>query len=107
LGARGRRGKPGGAQHARRQPAHRLDGDRDRQRRVQAGLPLASLRCDAAAEQAARRFTALVLVAGGTLYALAWLIAPLDWAFPFSITALGAATAAGVVRCLAARYRAT
>jgi hypothetical protein len=69
--------------------------------------PLASLRCDPVAEQAARRFTAMVLVVGGTVYALAWLLAPLSWAFPLSITALGAATAAGVIRMLAARLSAT
>jgi len=57
-------------------------------------------RCDPALEQAARRFTSFALVIGGALYALAWLIAPLNWAFPLSITALGGATVAGVVRCL-------
>lgn len=58
---------------------------------------------NAARHQALRRFSAWTLSLGGLVFALAWLIAPYDLAFPISITALGGAVAIVVGRCLLER----
>ena len=42
--------------------------------------PLIRMRCDPAAEQAIRRFTGWTLALGGVAYAVAWMIAPLQYA---------------------------
>jgi hypothetical protein len=60
--------------------------------------PLAQLRCTPAAEQALRRFTGFMLVAGGSGYALAWLAAPIGVASQLATGLLGTALALVLLR---------
>lgn len=60
--------------------------------------PLLRLHCDPAAEQAMRRFTGWSLVLGGAAYAVAWVMAPLEYANVLSAGLLGAALLLVVVR---------
>lgn len=53
--------------------------------------PLITMRCDAATEQALRRFTGWSLVAGGLAYSLCWMLAPLVDARLRSVALLGTA----------------
>lgn len=61
--------------------------------------PLALLRCSPAKEQAIRRFTGISLVLGGTGFALAWMLAPIDMANVVGAIVLGASLLAVVMRC--------
>lgn len=63
--------------------------------------PLVALRCNPATEQSIRRFTGISLVLGGTGYALAWMLAPMDSANLLSGVLLGVAVLAAGVRYLA------
>jgi hypothetical protein len=56
------------------------------------------MRGDPVAEQAMRRFTGWSLVLGGTAYAVAWVIAPLENANVLSASLLGAALLLVVAR---------
>jgi hypothetical protein len=67
--------------------------------------PLARLRCAPAAEQALRRFTGFMLVAGGAGYALAWLFAPLGVANLVAAALLGIALALVALRWAAVLMR--
>jgi hypothetical protein len=61
-------------------------------------VPLARLRCDAAAEQAVRRFTGWAIVLGGIGFGLAWAFAPIAFAGLLAVALLGTAFVAVVVR---------
>ncbi len=63
-------------------------------------VPLVRLRGDPAREQALRRFAGWSLLLGGLVYALAWLLAPLQYARAIAIAGLGTATLLVVLRCL-------
>jgi hypothetical protein len=67
--------------------------------------PLSALGCSAAREQRVRRMSGMLIFAGGLVYSLAWLAAPMWLAFPLSITALGGAVAATLAICLLAIQR--
>jgi VIT1/CCC1 family predicted Fe2+/Mn2+ transporter len=62
--------------------------------------PLAETTCDAAREQARRRFSGLAIVVGGLLYTLAWAVAPLELALPLSVAALSGALVVVMAQCL-------
>ena len=66
--------------------------------------PLLQLR-DPAKEQAMRRFTGWCLVLGGTAYAVAWLIAPLESANVIAATLLGVSLLLVVMRFVWATTR--
>ena len=59
------------------------------------------------AEQERRRFTGWVITLGGLAYVLTWLIAPVSYAPPISMTLLAASVAAPLWRCIVARRRAS
>jgi hypothetical protein len=59
------------------------------------------------AEQARRRFTGWVITLGGLAYVLTWLIAPVSYAPPISMTLLALSVAAPLWRCMVARRRAS
>ena len=65
--------------------------------------PLGAGRCDAATEQALRRFAGWSLALGGAAYALAWAVAPIAHANLLAASGLGAAVLVLVVRVVRAR----
>jgi hypothetical protein len=67
-------------------------------------VPLASLRCDPAREQAARRFTGWALVLGGIGFGLASALAPLPIENDLATGLLGLAVAAVIARWAWARF---
>lgn len=60
--------------------------------------PLARMRCDPETEQSLRRFTGWSLALGGLMYAVTWLVAPINLAGTLSILLLGAALLLAVLR---------
>lgn len=62
--------------------------------------PLASMRCNPAAEQSVRRFAGWSLTLGGLAYATAWVVAPLAKANAFATALLFGAFLLTVARCL-------
>lgn len=60
--------------------------------------PLARMRCNPATEQSLRRFTGWSLTLGGLMYAVTWLVAPLDMAGTISIVLLGSALLLAILR---------
>ncbi|MYM22875.1 hypothetical protein GTP46_09480 [Duganella sp. FT135W] len=66
-------------------------------------LPLAYLRCDPAVEQSLRRVCGWSLLLGGLGYVIAWLAAPIAWAYLAAAAALGSALCVFLL-CLAWRW---
>jgi hypothetical protein len=62
--------------------------------------PLSETVCDPAREQANRRFSGRVFVAGGLFFTLAWLAAPIALALPLSMAAMAAALMVVMAQCL-------
>ena len=60
--------------------------------------PLARMRCNAATEQSLRRFTGWSLTLGGLLYAITWLVAPIEMAGTISLVLLGGALLLAILR---------
>ncbi len=60
--------------------------------------PLASMRCNPATEQSLRRFTGWSLTLGGLIYAITWLLAPIEMAGTISLVLLGAALLLAILR---------
>ena len=67
--------------------------------------PLSEMACDPASEQRGRRFAGAVIMLGGLVYSLTWLVAPAPLAFPIAISALGGTVAIVLIQCLAAFAR--
>ena len=55
--------------------------------------------------QRLRRTAGLLLFAGGLLFSLAWLAAPMAWALPLSLAALGGAILVTMAQCVWASQR--
>jgi hypothetical protein len=67
--------------------------------------PLARMRCDPAAEQSMRRFSAWTLLVGGVAYMLTWAIAPLDLASTLATSILGGAVLLVIARLAWSMWR--
>ncbi len=67
--------------------------------------PLSRIGCSPEREQSLRRTSGVLLLAGGLLYSLAWLFAPMSLAFPLSLAALGGAVLLVLAQCLFAAQR--
>ena len=55
--------------------------------------------------QRLRRTAGSLLVAGGLLFSLAWLAAPMAWALPLSVAAVGGAVLVTMAQCVWASHR--
>jgi hypothetical protein len=67
--------------------------------------PLTRLRCDPAAEQTLRRFSAWTLSLGAIAYMTAWAIAPLPYASTIANTLLGGAVLLVIARLTYTKWR--
>jgi hypothetical protein len=62
--------------------------------------PLSAMGCSREREQRLRRMSGMLIFAGGLVYSVAWLAAPMSLAFPLSIAALGGGVVATLALCL-------